>query len=240
MDVKKIVVLMICVMTVFLAACGQKVEPVADPTTESTFPTLDENRTPVELLQEAADATRSLGDFTVEYVRITLQERVGLSATVQSGDNGTYTAETRFGTLSAEGKMETPVWRSYQGNTCKEQGPEGGQILQNASPYTLPQILEGVTEFNGRTGLIRQFSNYPMNVIPSYDGSFLYQLENLTQDELSTLLYGNINADLPEGSYTAAITVAPNGYLSSLEFTGTDFQVCLTITSNDRGTEPSI
>jgi hypothetical protein len=227
-------------LILFLCACGKEPEPISDETSDITVPTLDQSQTPGQLLSTAAAKTRSLEAFSIDYVRNRGEDRFALSGQIRADGSGGYRAQTLTCNFNPDGTTVNEVARYYQGSLCYEQLPDGVQQWEGDAPYDLAQILPDLAEFQNRQDLIAAFSSLPMNVIPSYDGSFLYQLENLTQDELSTLLYGNINADLPEGSYTAAITVAPEGYLSSLEFTGTDFQVCLTITSNDRGTEPSI
>ena len=233
MKIKQLLAALCCLAILFcLCACNEEPTPTQD-TTDITFPTLDESKTPLELLHNAADAAHALPGFSLDYIRIIGQERFALSGRVQQETDGSYTGEIISGTFTQTGTLEHPVTRRYQGNTCCEQGEQGEQLLEQPDPYTLEEILSQVVEFQGRRDLIQQFSTLPMTVSPSQDGSFQYRLEALTLETFALLLYGNANAPLPETiqeeDLLITLTTAPEGYLSRLEFTANQLQISLTI-----------
>lgn len=67
---KKILSLLLALLTaVMLAACNQ--EPTEDPGTYPTLPSIQQNKTPLELLHEATEKTKNAAAFTVRYGKAT-------------------------------------------------------------------------------------------------------------------------------------------------------------------------
>ena len=212
--------LLCLVMILTLWGCWEEPAEPTEETTEFTIPTLNEALTPDEILRSAADLTRGLDAFFVDYVRILGQERFAMSAQVEIKD-GHCTAQTLRGSFSEDGTMEDPVYRYYQDTLCFEKKQEQVQQLSSESPYTLLQILEEIPPIP--PGLTDRFSGRTLHAIPSEDGSMRFQLSDLTASEFEAIT----GMACEEG--TVALTVAKEGYLSGVAFTGPDVQMTLTI-----------
>lgn len=223
---KRIGCLLLC-LGIIAAICGCTQEPeVTEPeTTEITFPTLDQEKTPLEMLDAAVEQTRALDAFAIDYVRIVGEDRFALSAQLQVEADGSCTALTITRRFTEDGTTEEETSRYYHGTLCCEKGMAP---LEQDTPYTPSQILSQVPQFSGLT---KALSSQPLNVIPSYDGSFRFQTEDLSWEDFSPLLCGCVT-EAPEETegYRAALTIAPEGHLSALEFTGGDIRITLTIT----------
>lgn len=224
----------LCLGLVWMGSgCWEETPPTTEATQEITLPTVDEEKTPQELLQEAADKTRSLTDFTVDYVRTLGEDRFALFGQIHREAEGSYTAQIIFGSFTPEGTLESPTTQIYEGNTLQETQGDQEQVIQLEEAPTLAQMLSGIGEFCQRTDLIRQFSTYPMTVSPSEDGSLCYQLTDLSREDFALLLCGSKEAALPEATgeeiYQASLTTSETGALSKLEFQGEDVYVQLTI-----------
>ena len=229
MEIKPFLAVLFCgALILFLCACSREPGPSPEETTDWTVPTLDQSQTPNQLLTAAAQKTRSLEAFAVDYVRNMGEDRFALSGQVRS-DEGGYRAETLTCSFTPDGTTTDEVSRYYQGNLCWEQLPEGVEKTEVDAPYDLSQILAPIAEFQNREDLIDTFSNLPIHAVPSYDGSFCFQIRELTWDEFSPLLYGVATEYREEGAFSVTLTVAPEGHLSQLEFTGDTLQLTLTL-----------
>jgi hypothetical protein len=217
--------------------CGKDPDAPTETTEERTLPTVDEEKTPFELLQEAANKTKGLTAFSIDYGYILDQERLHLSGAVELRPDGTLSASTVTQTWSTDGSKNAPVFRNYDGTKCHEWvGEEDGTTGSGDTPYTLSQIFSDMTLLSERTDLISLFATFPMTVSPSEDGSLCYQLTDLNREGFSRLVFGTPDAVFPEEGeipYEAAITVHPEGILSRLEFRSAYVKVSLEIVSQE-------
>lgn len=232
--IKRIGCFLLCLMlTMAVCACDQEPAPTTEETLDVTVPTLDKSKTPQEMLSSAAEQTRKLEAFCIDYVRIVGEERSALSAQLQKEADSSYTALTLSCGFSPEGVTIDEVDRYYQGKFCYEHRQGEVQRLDSDSSYSLSRILSEMQELKDRSGLMQELGSHPLNVIPSYGGAFRYEVEDLTRENFIALLYGTATKPqediLPEGDLTVALTVAPEGHLSALEFISGTITVTLTI-----------
>lgn len=235
---KRFLCLFLSVALLLASGCGSDAEPVTESSPEHTLPTVNEEKTPLELLQEAVDKTKGLTAYSIDYGYILDQERLHLSGSVELRPDGTLSASTVTQTWSPDGSKNTPVFRNYDGKECYEWvGEEQGTTTEGDTPYTLTQIFSDMNLLIGRTDLISLFAAFPMTVSPSEDGSLCYQLTNLNREGFSKLVFGVPDADFPveeEIPYEAALTVNQEGVLSRLEFRSAYVKVSLEIVSQEK------
>lgn len=107
----------------------------------------------------------------------------------------------------------------YQGNTgYRLEENESVTEFSQEQPFTRQQIFEEVYRLFPDGGLIERFCAQPLTASPSIDGSFCYQLTELTGEEIHQLLYGEApqTALSQEGIGAVAFTVNPEGCFSQL------------------------
>ena len=215
---------LICAVVLSLILCGCWGDPSepTEETTEFTLPTLNETQTPDSILRSAADLTKGLDAFFVDYVRILGQERFALSGQAEIKDDH-CTAQTLCGSFTEEGTMEAPVYRYYENATCFEKKEEQVQQLSSESPYTLLQIFEDIPPIP--KGLVDRFSGRSLHAIPGEDGSMRFQLSNLTPTEFEAIT----GFPCEEGENSVSLSVDSEGYLSKIAFTAPELQITLTI-----------
>lgn len=220
-----------------VSACSSEPAPTTEDTETIPLPTLDESKTPLELLQAAAAKTHALTVYSVDYARSVGEDCFTLSGQLQTEPDGSCTAEITSRTFSKDGTRDETTLRRYNGKQCYELRGIEEQKTEAASPYTPSQILFQMEEFIGREDLLPLFSTYPMTVSPSENGAFRYQLSSLSREDFAYLLYGDPEASLPEASdavnYEVNLTTAPDGTLSKLEFQGGLVQIHLTIINQE-------
>lgn len=219
---KKRITCLLCAISLFLCGCWEEPAKPTEETTEFTIPTLNETQTPDDILRSAADLTKGLDAFFVDYVRIMDQERFALSAQVEIKD-GYCAAQTLQGSFTEDGTIENPVYRYYQDTLCFEKKEEQVQQLSSESPYTLLQILEEIPPIPH--GMTDRFSGRPLHAIPSEDGTMCFQLSDLKASEFEAIT----GMACEEGGSTVALTVAKEGYLSGITFTAPNIQMTLTV-----------
>lgn len=211
-------------LTAAVCGCAQEPMPTESETTEITLPTLDQAQTPLEMLDAAVEQTRALDAFAIDYVRIVGEDRFALSAQLQVEADGSCTALVISKTFTEDGTTEEEVIRYYRDAACYE---KGSPMQEQDIPYTPSQILNQIPQYSG---FINAICTQPLNAIPSQDGSFRFQAENLSWEIVHDILPEGI-AGLSEEGYTAVLTLAPEGHLSELECTGADLHITLTITA---------
>lgn len=115
----------------------------------------------------------------------------------------------RYGTVEKQGDTTTENIHS--------------QTVTSEHPFDTDTLYQDVPSFPANEDFIADFCAMPLRVIPSNDGTFRYELPELTWDALWALMHGPSNPDDRYGDYTqilctAAIDIDPQGRISRLEF----------------------
>lgn len=210
-------------MAVTLWGCEPQEEP--EETTGPTMPTLNQQQSPEEILRAAAEKAKALEAYDLDYVTILGQDRFALSGQIRKEADGSHTALTMHCTFSEEGVTANEVDRYYRGSLCWERTGEQVQQVPSGSAYTPEEIFGQVRQFPQE--LIGAFCAHELNAIPSQDGSFRFQVEELTGEVFEKLT--GLPCSSEEAVGIVALTVSAEGYLGGLEFTAPDAQLTLTL-----------
>lgn len=201
--------LIILLLLVLLTGCTQqKEEFISD---HPTLPEFTPELTPHEQLEAAVSKTRAARSMVLTFGlddALTTQ-----TVTVDSG--GSYTS-----------LLEAPDHTLYHtGLSCYRldttQDPPTVDHIESDTPYTQAQIFQDVSALFPDDGLLERFCAQPLTASPSNDGSFCYQLTELSVSQIYTLIHGTepentLLEDDQTGIGTVSLTVDPEGYFSQL------------------------
>lgn len=202
---KKLIALSIAAL--FLAGCAGPGPSDQTAPPDTTLPTLDQLRTPVELLAQALDATSQCGSWTLTFSRTRTQadlvdRQSWTQRACRSGEG--YTS-------LLEGPVET-VW--ICGAFQARQEPDGTLRTDLAqAPLERDQVFAQVRAlFPG--DLIQALSNCGLVASPSLDGHFTYQVPDLPLDVLADLVADMPpTEDCPQALASGRLLVDPEGRL---------------------------
>lgn len=209
---KKLLALLLSVtLAASFLGCARE-EEQAPEATAPTVPTLSGEETPLQLLTAAAEKTKGASAFCLDY---TLTNETG-SYQLQTEQDGSFQA---LGSRVCDGQ-EQLLW--YQDTVCYEKTGEDVTRREQETAFRAAQVPEQLDFLRQRQGLLEAFCDFPLSISPSRDGSFRYLVSGLDWEAFSKLLYGAVTeapeqAPPPEG-YWAALTIDPEGFLSTLEF----------------------
>ena len=154
-------------------------------------------------LPPTQDTEPTLPSFSQEKTPLEL-----LTEAVEKSKN-TPSATVRYGTVT------------HQGEQKQEQ--IHAQSVSADCPLNLDAIRADLPDFPTNENCLADFCAGRIRVIPSNDGTFRYELPELTWDALWALMHGPSTPDDRYGDYTqilctAAIDIDPQGRISRLEF----------------------
>lgn len=192
-----------------LTGCTQQTEEFIS--NHPTLPEFTPELTPHEQLEAAVSKTRAASSMVLTFG---LDDAL-TTQTVTVDSSGSYTS-----------LLEAPNHTLYHnGLSCYRldatQDPPTVDHIESDTPYTQSQIFQDVYALFPDDGLLERFCAQPLTASPSNDGSFCYQLTELSVTEIFTLIYGTQpeNALLEDGKTgigTVSLTVDPEGYFSQL------------------------
>lgn len=219
---KKRLIPLILMLLVALTACSGNTAPTAPLASQPTLPDFDRQLTPREQIDAAIEKTKAAGSFRLTFGQIR-QEGEGTTqilATQQVciDDGGQYTSLL----VDAAGQQIF-----HEGLTCYRldttQDPPVCDRQTADRPFTSEEIFAAVYETFPDRSLLDRFCGMRLIATPSNDGSFRYQLTELTIEELYSLIHGQAPepdslSGCADATGSASIDVDPEGHLTQIRF----------------------
>lgn len=217
-------------LTVSLSGCFQE-EPVqTEERPTITVPTVDKTQSPGEMLHAALAQAQTLEAYAIDYVINTAGNRYALSGQLKKQEDGSWTAWIYSCSFTQDGTTENEVERFYQGQMCYELVEGTAQSIPTEGPQKDPErILKTVQLPGDVSAMIDGLADRTLHAIPQYDGSMVFQVENLPPEEFVQLVYGTTQPTTVTAGEVNAIrlTIAPEGHLSGVEYTTEGYQLTL-------------
>lgn len=199
--------LIILLLPVLLLGCAG--EPEEFVPNQPTLPEFSSDLSPSEQLEAAVAKTRLAKSMVLTFG---LDDALTTQA-VTVGSDGSYTS-----------LLEAPDHSLYHSGTAcfrsdSSQEPPAVEHSQSDAPYTRAEIFQEVSALFPAEGLLERFCAQPLFASPNNDGSYCYQLTELSVSDTYALIHGTQPDSplLPEeygGICSVSVSVDPEGYFS--------------------------
>ena len=209
-------ILPILALMLLLCACAPTQSDLPPLASQPTLPQFDQELTPRQQLDAAVRKTEAAQSFTLIYGQIQAQgEQVQEQLTVQQ-----VAADPKGGYVSL---LETATEKVFHsGGTCHRLDTTCDPAAYSQQPSDGEEIFDPVYAVIPRSGILDRFCDRRLMVSPSNDGSFTYQITDLTAQELYRLIHGELQQQIPQdydrAIGTATVEVDPEGCLTQLRF----------------------
>jgi hypothetical protein len=195
---KKFAILLVGLL---LTGCAREPIPTYPLASQPTLPSFSQTLSPLEQLQQAQEAVRAAGSFQIAFPGGVQQVILGEQSLLETEDYKLLYDASGCYRMDLHG--ENPQWELQE-----HQGTIGEADIFATLRALIPN-----------ENLLGDLCKQSLIVSPSNDGSFRYQLTQLTLEELYTLVHGVApGEELPEGVGAACVTVDSQGYLSQIRF----------------------
>ncbi|MBQ7345456.1 MAG: hypothetical protein IJW45_05280 [Oscillospiraceae bacterium] len=202
----------VCLLLCLLAGCSAPVQETVPLAEQPTLPSFSQDASPREQIGAAVEKTAEAGSFCLVFGQIRIQgEQKQEDLTVQRvavDDQGQYVF-----------LLETQDREVYH-------GLQGGYMLDKTqsppvvSPSQETSVFGAVCSLVPNEAFLDGFCDGRLTVSPSNDGSFTYQLSDLTMEALYRLIHGGERSfpEQAEAVGVASIHVDAEGYLTQVRF----------------------